>query len=81
MPSPIEAVTTTALSAALDAGSRRHAVIATNLANAQTQAYAPMRLSFEEQLREARSTLREKGALDAGALEILRSLRDVEPAA
>ena len=81
MPSPIEAVTTAAISAALEAGSRRHAAIATNIANAQTQAYAPVRLSFGEQLAQAQATLREKGALDAGALEILRSLREVEPEA
>lgn len=74
-------MTTAALSAALGAGSRRHAVIATNLANAQTQAYVPVRLSFEEQLAEARTTLREKGALDAGALDVLRSMREVEPTA
>jgi flagellar basal-body rod protein FlgB len=81
MPSSIEAVTTAALSAALDAGSRRHAALATNVANAQTQAYVPLRLSFDEQLAEVRTNLREKGALDAGALDILRSLREVEPAA
>ena len=73
MPLQLEAVTTAALSAALDVASRRHAVAAANIANANTDGYLPLRLSFETQLAEARAILRERGVLDAAALDHLRS--------
>jgi flagellar basal-body rod protein FlgB len=79
MPLPLEAVTTAALSAALDAASRRHALIATNIANANTDGYAPARLSFEVQLQEAQAALREQGRLDEGGLALLRSLSETSP--
>jgi flagellar basal-body rod protein FlgB len=74
MPLQMEAVTTAALSAALAGASRRHAVAAANIANANTQDYEPLRLSFEAQLVEARAILRDKGVLDAAGLEYLRSM-------
>lgn len=77
MPLPIEALTTSALSAALDAASRRHAAIAANLANANTEGYVPVRLSFGEELQEARTLLREQGSLDRASLDALRGT--VEP--
>lgn len=77
MPLPIEALTTSALSAALDAASRRHAAIAANLANANTEGYVPVRLSFGEELQEARALLREQGSLDRASLDALRGT--VEP--
>jgi len=77
MQSPLEAVTNAALSAALDAAGRRHAVVAANIANANAEGYVPLRLSFEAHLAEARAILREKGALDAAGLASLRSLRAV----
>lgn len=77
MPLPIEALTTSALSAALDAASRRHAAIAANLANASTEGYVPVRLSFGEELQEARALLREQGSLDRASLDALRGT--VEP--
>jgi len=43
----IEHLTTRALTAALDAGSLRHRVIATNIANVNTPGYTPQRVSFE----------------------------------
>lgn len=79
MPSPIEAITTAALSAALDAAARQHAVTATNLANAGSAGFTPLRLGFDEQFAAARLALREHGRLDAAAVESLRSLRDVAP--
>lgn len=79
MPLQLEAVTTAALSAALDAASRRHALIATNIANANTDGYAPARLSFEAQLHEAQAALRERGRLDEGGLGLLRSLAEARP--
>lgn len=70
----IESVTTAAIGAALDAAQRRHAVAAANIAHAGTEGYVPLRLSFEEQLEEARIVLRDKGWLDRSALEALRDL-------
>lgn len=74
MTRPIESVTTAALTAALDAAQRRHAVVAANIAHAGTEGYVPLRLSFEAQVAEARGVLREKGWLDASALEALRQV-------
>lgn len=79
MPLQLEAVTTAALSAALDAASRRHALIATNIANANTDGYAPGRLSFEAQLQEAQAALGERGRLDEAGLGLLRSLAQTRP--
>ena len=81
MPSHIEAITTAALSAALDAASRQHAVTAANIANAGAAGFTPLRLAFDEQLAAARLVLRERGLLDAGAIETLRGLRETVPAA
>lgn len=72
MPLPIEAMTTSALSAALDAASRRHAAIAANLANANTEGYLPVRFTFGAQLEEARALLRDQGTLDRASLDALR---------
>ena len=79
MPMQIEHVTTAALSAALDAASRRHAVIAANVANAGTEGYAPMRLGFEAQLQDARAVLREGRWLDEDGLAALRGLSGMQP--
>jgi len=77
MPEAIESVTTAALSAALDAASRRQAVVAANVANAQTEGYMPLRLSFDAQLEDARSAVRERGFLDAAGLESLHGLSQI----
>lgn len=74
MTHPIESLTTAALGAALDAAQRRHAVVAANIANAGSEGYVPLRLSFEAQMEEARASLRERGWLDRGVLEALRNL-------
>lgn len=79
MPMPIESLTTSALSAALDAASRRHGVIASNIANANSEGYVPLRLQFDQRIEEARAALREGQWLGAGAMEPLRG--SVEPAA
>jgi flagellar basal-body rod protein FlgB len=68
----IEAVTTAALSVALTAASRRHTVVAANIANANTQGYVPLRLTFDTHVAEARLFLEEKGLLDRAAVESLR---------
>ena len=79
MPTQIEAVTTSALSAALDAASLRQAVIAANVANAATEGYAPLRLAFESRLEDARAVLREKRWLDNRGIAALRELAEVQP--
>lgn len=83
MPLPIETVTTAALSAALDAASRRQSVTAANIANASTEGYVPLRLSFDAQLADARTAVGQRGWIDEAALEQLRGMRDVaaQPAA
>jgi flagellar basal-body rod protein FlgB len=73
MPTPIEAITTAALSAALETASRRQAAVAANIANASTPGYVPQQVSFEAHLAEARSALRDKGVLDLAAAESLRA--------
>jgi flagellar basal-body rod protein FlgB len=78
MPIPIESVTTAALSAALETASRRQAAVASNIANASTVGYVPLRLSFDAHLSEARGALRDKGMLDMAAAESLRA--EPEPA-
>jgi flagellar basal-body rod protein FlgB len=78
MASQIEAVTTAALSAALDTAARRQAVVAANIANVATEGYVPLRMSFDAHLVEARTVLAEKGALDMAAVESLRA--ELEPA-
>lgn len=69
----LEAVTTMALGLALDAASMRQQAIAANIANARTQAYEPVQVSFEDQLDGARRSLESDGALDPA------SLADVAP--
>jgi flagellar basal-body rod protein FlgB len=72
MTSSIEALTTGALSAALDGASRRHAAVAANIANANTEGYVPVRVSFDARLEDARAALTEKRGLDASMLDALR---------
>jgi flagellar basal-body rod protein FlgB len=72
MASQIEAVTTAALSAALETAARRQAAVAANIANASTDGYVPMRVPFDTHLAQAREMFRDKGALDLAAVESLR---------
>lgn len=64
----IEAVTRSALALALDAASLRQQAIATNIANANTVGYAPLQVSFESQLADARRSLGTTGFVDPFAL-------------
>jgi len=70
----LEAITSAALALALDAASLRQQAYATNIANASTEGFVPLRVSFEAQLEDARATLRAHGRLEPSSLE------DVEPA-
>lgn len=69
----IEAITTAALGLALDAASLRHKAIAANIANANTEGYVPMRVTFEEQLSDARESLQTRAAIAPFALTGLRA--------
>lgn len=71
MPS-IEAVTTAALSAALDAATRRQAVVSANIANANSVGYTPLKVSFGEQLAEARASFQQKGWIAPAHLDAIR---------
>lgn len=78
MTTPIESITTAALSVALSAGAARQSAIAANIANANVEGYVPLRLAFDTSLDDAQAALREKGWLDAGHLPALRG--ELEPA-
>ena len=73
----MEAITVTALGLALDAASLRQQAIATNIANANTLNYAPLKASFEDQLEDARNALQSRGRLDAGSLAGVRPMLQV----
>jgi flagellar basal-body rod protein FlgB len=64
----IEAITTAALGLALDAAALRQQAISANIANAETEGYVPVRVSFEDQLEEARQVLDGRGRLDVASL-------------
>jgi len=68
----IEAITTAAVSLALQAASLRQQAIGANIANANAAGYAPMQLSFETQLAEAREALRAQGRVTPAMLEMLQ---------
>lgn len=68
----LEALTTATVSLALDAASRRQQAIAANLANANVEGYVPLKLSFEAQLADARSSLARTGSVEPRDLEQVR---------
>jgi flagellar basal-body rod protein FlgB len=68
----IEAITTAALGLALDAATLRQTAHAANVANAGTEGYVPVQVSFEAQLEEARAQLQTAGRLDGSALAGVR---------
>ena len=58
---------------ALDAASLRQAAHAANIANASTEGYRPLRVSFDEQLAAARTALLDRD--EAAARRAVESLR------
>ncbi|MDQ0086091.1 flagellar basal-body rod protein FlgB [Variovorax boronicumulans] len=68
----IEAVTRSVLALALDAASLRQQAISANIANANAIGYVPQRVSFEEQLVDARRSMAQTGRVDAFALSQVR---------
>lgn len=75
----IEAVTTAALSAALEASVRRHTAVAANIANANTERYVPLQVNFDARLEEARAALREGAWLEAGSVNALKGELEAGP--
>jgi len=75
----IEAITTAALGLALDAASLRQQAAAANIANAGAEGYAPVRVSFEAQLGDARAALQGHGRLDAASLAGVRPALEPAP--
>jgi flagellar basal-body rod protein FlgB len=65
----LEAITAAALSLALDAASLRQQAYAANIANANSDGFVPLRVSFESQLEDARAVLSGRGRLEASSLE------------
>lgn len=74
----IEALTSAALSAALDLAAREQALIAANVANANGEGHVPKHVSFDASLARARETLADKGWLDAAAVQGIEA--QIEPA-
>ncbi|MCO4855936.1 flagellar basal body protein [Herbaspirillum sp. WGmk3] len=68
MSNAIESITTTALGLALDAASQRQQVIATNIANAGTVGYTPVRLGFADQMQDLQRRLDAGLPLDSYSL-------------
>lgn len=68
----IEALTQKTLSLALDAASLRQQAIATNIANANTVGYSPLKVDFESQLDTARRALQTRGSVDSFSLSQVR---------
>lgn len=63
-----ESITLQAVTSALDATLLRQEAIATNVANAATPGYVPVRVEFESHLAAARSALADGEPLDASML-------------
>ena len=67
---------------ALDAATLRHQAIATNIANANSVGYQPLRVNFEEQLGFARAALAggTSSELTPGDIAGVRAVLEQEPA-
>jgi flagellar basal-body rod protein FlgB len=65
----IGSATTAALRVGLDAATLRHQAIALNIANANTENYAPVGVNFETQLANARRSLNEYGVVSSNELD------------
>jgi flagellar basal-body rod protein FlgB len=68
----LESLSTSALTLALAAASRRHEAIAANIANAGAAGYQPLRRDFESQLAEARLALEQRGTVGARELALVQ---------
>ena len=68
----METSTIRAVALALDAANLRHQAIASNIANADTAGYRPLRVSFEQHLDALRAALQGSRPLDQSLLETAR---------
>ncbi|MBC7604827.1 MAG: flagellar basal body protein [Ramlibacter sp.] len=68
----LEAITTAALSLALDAASLRQQAIASNIANHATEGYVTQKVDFASEMVDARRSLDSKGSIDAFSLSSVR---------
>jgi|SRR5882672_5147304 len=68
----IDTATMGVLRLALDAASLRHRVIAHNIANANTEGFAPLRVNFEDQFDAVRSAIGQGQPIERGLLDGLR---------
>lgn len=78
MPS-IEAMTSAALGAALDLAAREQALAAANIANANSEAYVPLHVSFDASLARAREALADQGRLDPAAVQEMQPRLQATP--
>lgn len=67
-----EAITVDMVRLALDAASMRHQAIAHNIANVNTEGFAPARVNFEEQMSSLRSALQAGEPVKADMLAGIR---------
>jgi flagellar basal-body rod protein FlgB len=77
MSTSLEAVTTSLLSLALEATSRRQQAITANVANVHAPGHVPLALSFESQLAQARQALAERGRVQPADLAGVRPQLDL----
>ncbi|MES2933124.1 MAG: flagellar basal body protein [Pseudomonadota bacterium] len=69
---PAEAITVDMVKMALDAASLRHMTIANNIANINTQGYAPASVNFEQQMELVRTALGQGEAVQPSMLSAIR---------
>lgn len=74
----VEAITTSALSLALDAASLRQQTLAANIAQAGVEGATPLAVAFETQLDQAREELASAGLVRRDTLAAVRP--EIEPA-
>ena len=71
---PVETVTRSLLSAALDLAARRHELSTSNIANAATEGFSPQRLEFDSHLEQARQEWRRDGRAASATVTSLRAV-------
>ena len=69
---PVEAITVDMVKMALDAASLRHLTIANNIANVNTQGYAPASVNFEQQMDVVRAALNQGDSVQPSMLSGIR---------
>lgn len=76
-----EAVTSAVMKLALDGAALRHQALASNIANAQTPGYSPLRTSFEQEVARARDRLRDGEGVQSVVADAAPALEAEEGAA